>query len=192
MDLILASSSASRRELLNRLTKNYTAVSPDIDETQHDNESTKKLVARLAMEKAKAAAHKFHKKGLYIGSDQVAICDEQVLGKPMTQENAVKQLTLCSNKKVTFLTSMCLFNSETLSMQHHIDETHVQFRTLSPAEIVNYIEREQPLHCAGSFKSEGLGIHLFDSIQNNDPSALIGLPLIKLCEFLRNENYTFL
>jgi septum formation protein len=192
MNLILASSSASRRELLNRITTNYTAVSPDINEDALTNESTKDLVARLAVEKAKAAATKHKIAGLYIGSDQVAICDDQVLGKPLTQENAVKQLTSCSGKRITFLTSMSLFNSATQTIQNHIDETHVQFRTLSEAEIVNYIEREQPLHCAGSFKSEGLGIHLFESIQNNDPSALIGLPLIKLCEFLRNENFSFI
>jgi septum formation protein len=192
MDLILASSSVSRRELLNRITTSYAAVSPDIDEKALENESTEELVTRLAIEKAKAAAKKYKKEGLYVGSDQVAICDDHVLGKPLTQDNAVNQLTMCSGKKITFLTSMCVYNSKTRSTQNHIDETHVQFRQLSPAEILNYVEREQPLHCAGSFKSEGLGIHLFQSIQNNDPSALIGLPLIKLCEFLRNENYTFI
>ena len=124
---------------------------------------------------------------MIIGSDQVAVFDNQILGKPGNHENAVMQLTKFSNHSVQFITGLCLFNSKTLDYQYHQDETWVHFRELSALQIEYYLKNDSPYQCAGSFRSEGLGCSLFRSIESSDPNALIGLPIIKLVEMLESE-----
>lgn len=186
MRLVLASSSRYRRELLARLTIPYEAVSPDIDESARPEETPAALVQRLSFEKAAALRARFPQH-LIIGSDQVAVCDGEVLTKPGTVERAHGQLRQQSGRTVEFLTGLCLLNSA--SGVHHLDiaVTRVTFRTLSEAEIARYVAQEKPLECAGSFRSEALGISLFESVDSDDPTALIGLPLVRLCGMLRKE-----
>ena len=184
--ILLASSSRYRRALLERLGFPFECASPDIDETPKPTESPADLVRRLAAEKAAALASEFPAH-LIIGSDQVACCGNQILGKPGTTTRAREQLGLLSGQRVEFLTGVALLNGRTGRLQVDLDTTTVSFRDLSAAEIDAYVAREQPLDCAGSFKSEGLGVTLFHAIDNRDPSALIGLPLIMLCEMLRTE-----
>lgn len=183
-NIILASTSPYRRELLARLSVDFTQEAPDTDEQQHPGESPIDMVSRLAREKAQAVAAR-HKLGLVIGSDQCAVRDNVILGKPGNVENAVQQLQAASGKPVRFLTAVCLVDAATGAIREALDETVVQFRELDTAEIHRYIDREQPLDCAGSFKSEALGITLFERIDNSDPSALMGLPLIAVCRMLR-------
>ncbi len=185
--LLLASSSKYRRQLLERLGLPFTARSPEVDETPRPNESPKQLVTRLAETKARAlvADHQNH---LIIGSDQVACVHEQILGKPGTEERAAEQLAKLSGNTVQFYTSLALLNSATGRLQVTMDLTEVEFRSLESSEISAYVAREQPLDCAGSFKSEGLGVALFERIKTEDPAALIGLPLVQLCELLRTEH----
>jgi len=186
MHLVLASSSRYRRELLARLNLPFEAASPDIDESASSGETPTALVQRLSLEKAAALRTRFSHH-LIIGSDQVAVCDGAVLTKPGTAERAQEQLRQQSGRTVEFLTGLALLNSE--SGVHHLDiaVTRVTFRTLSEAEIVRYVAREKPLECAGSFRSEALGISLFESVASDDPTALIGLPLVRLCDMLRKE-----
>ncbi len=184
--IVLASSSITRKSLLQRLAVEFECLSPDIDESPLAHEDNQQLVMRLAQQKAQAVAAQIDGQ-LFIGSDQVAVCDDQVLGKPGTVENAHQQLSMCSGKTVTFLTSLHLYNKQSKSQHNYIDTTEVVFRDLTSAEIERYVATEMPLNCAGSFMSEGLGITLFSAIRNQDPTALMGLPLIKLCEFLREE-----
>lgn len=184
--LVLASTSPFRRELLSRLEFPFICRAPDIDETRLKGESAHDMVERLAIEKAKAVSHEFEH-ALIIGSDQCAINGEAILGKPHTHENAVKQLQAASGKTVEFLTSLCLYNTQTQTYQVAVIPFAVKFRPLSDTTIKNYLRREQPYSCAGSFKSEGLGITLFESMQGTDPNALIGLPMIQLTSFLQNE-----
>ena len=140
--------------------------------------------------KAEAVAAK-HPAALVIASDQVAVLGNEVLGKPLNHENAMQQLTELSGQKVSFLTSLCLLNSQTKSTQTLVEPFTVQFRGLTIAEIEGYLHKEQPYNCAGSFKSEGLGITLFEKLTGDDPNTLIGLPLIKLSEILRKEGVIF-
>lgn len=186
MRLVLASSSRYRRELLARLNLPFEAASPDIDESASSGETPTALVQRLSLEKAAALRTRFSHH-LIIGSDQVAVCDGAVLTKPGTAERAQEQLRQQAGRTVEFLTGLCLLNSE--SGVHHLDiaVTRVTFRTLSEAEIVRYVAQEKPLECAGSFRSEALGISLFESVASDDPTALIGLPLVRLCGMLRKE-----
>lgn len=184
--LLLASSSRYRRGLLERLGLPFNCASPDIDESPEPAEPPPTLVQRLSQEKAHALASAYPDH-LIIGSDQVASCGEQVLGKPGTVERAQTQLALLSGQTVDFLTGLALLNTRTGHLQVDLDRTRVRFRRLATDEIAAYVGREQPLDCAGSFKSEGLGVTLFDAIETTDPSALIGLPLIKLCTMLRQE-----
>ena len=184
--LILASSSPYRREVLSRLGVEFGSVSPDIDESRHEGESPGELVRRLAEKKAEAISAT-HPKALIIGSDQVATLGNQVLGKPGSHDQAVEQLKMASGKRVTFLTGLCLLNSESGRRQVRCEAFHVEFRNLTEEEIERYLEKEQPYNCAGSFKSEGLGICLFNRLQGDDPASLIGLPLIQLVSMLRNE-----
>ncbi|MZR62039.1 nucleoside triphosphate pyrophosphatase [Alcanivorax sp. DP30] len=184
--LLLASSSPFRRELLGKLKLDFSHQSPDIDETRHEGESATELVSRLAREKAAALADA-HPDTLIIGSDQVAVLGDKVLGKPGTRENAIEQLSAASGQRVTFLTGLCLLNTSTGRTQTACEPFNVQFRTLKPAQIERYVDLEQPLNCAGSFKSEGLGIVLFKALEGRDPNSLIGLPLITLTEFLAAE-----
>lgn len=186
LPLILASSSPYRRELLQKLTLSFECYSPDIDESANEGETPEHLVERLALEKALAVA-KNHPEALIIASDQVAVLEDEVMIKPHTHDNAVKQLSRSSGKTVKFLTSLCLLNSQTGEHQAEVVTYSVKFLTLSQSQIENYLHKEQPYQCAGSFKSEGLGVTLFQSFDGEDPNSLIGLPLITLTRMLRNE-----
>ena len=186
IDLVLASTSRYRRDLLARLTSNFRDVAPDIDENPLAGESSRDLAHRLAREKARAVAAK-NPGAIVIGSDQTADLGGQLLGKPHTVENACAQLATCSARTVTFHTGLCVIDARAPvpNIATAQDLTRVHFRELDAAEIARYVEREQPLDCAGSFKCEGLGIALFERIESVDPTALIGLPLIALCRLLR-------
>jgi septum formation protein len=182
--LILASSSRYRAGLLSRLELDFECQAPAVDESQLPGEAPVDLVRRLShLKAATIAAHRTD--ALVIGSDQVAVAGARVLGKPGTVEAACAQLALLSGAEVTFLTGLCLLDSRDHAHQIVVVPTTVQFRTLMPAEIEDYVRRELPLDCAGAFKSEGLGIALFERIRSDDPTALIGLPLIELCRMLR-------
>ncbi len=185
--LILGSSSPFRKELLSRLGLIFDTESPDIDESQQSEETASQLVERLSIDKAKKIAET-HKDALIIGSDQVAIIDELILGKPGTIENAQQQLKNASGKTVKFLTGLCLLNARTGRYQVDIVPYFVHFRDLTDSQIKAYVEKEQPLNCAGSFKSEALGVALFQKMSGEDPTALIGLPLIRLVSMLKQEN----
>ncbi|MEM7218921.1 MAG: nucleoside triphosphate pyrophosphatase [Pseudomonadota bacterium] len=182
--LVLASSSRYRRALLERLGVEFAAASPDIDESRARGESPESLVRRLAHGKAQALAARFPEH-LIIGSDQVAALGDDVLGKPGTAANAEAQLARLSGQRVAFLTGLTVLDSARQTSVTELDRTMVQFRELSAAEIRSYVAREQPLDCAGSFKSEGLGVTLFERIDSQDPTGLIGLPLIQVCACLR-------
>lgn len=184
--LILASSSKYRKELLQKLTHNFSCVSPNIDESPIENEQHNELVARLALEKARAIA-KDHVDALIIGSDQIAVVEEEIMTKPHTHEKAIEQLTNSSGKELTFLTSLCLYNSKTEQYQLETIPFKVTFLELTYQQIESYLQKEQPYDCAGSFKSEALGIALFSSMEGEDPNSLIGLPLIALTKMLRQE-----
>jgi MAF protein len=161
-------------------------MSPEIAEEAQLGEAPEMLVTRLAECKAREVA-KDHPNALIIGSDQVAVVDGTILGKPGDHQRAVEQLLYASGKRVSFLTGLCLLNSETGHLQVCCEPFHVIFRFLQQREIENYLQKEQPYNCAGSFKSEGLGISLFERLEGEDPNALIGLPLIRLIAMLRNE-----
>jgi len=184
--LVLGSTSPFRRSLLEKLGLPFQCAKPEVDESALANESADALVARLAEAKAAAVA-KDYPDALIIGSDQVAVVDGQILGKPKTHERAVEQLSAASGKVVTFYTGLCLFNSATGKSQIEVEPFEVHFKHLSPAQINGYLYKEEPYNCAGSFKSEGLGILLFDKLSGRDPNTLIGLPLITLGEMLANE-----
>jgi MAF protein len=181
--LILASSSEFRQSLLQKFNLPFDSFSPDIDETPLEEESPEELVVRLSELKARAAQKHFSK-GLVIGSDQVAVFNKQILGKPHNKNNAIKQLSLFSGNTVTFLTGLCVFDIITNTTKTLIEPFSVTFRTLSEEQIIAYCDAEQPYNCAGSFKSEGLGICLFEKLNGDDPNSLIGLPLIKLSKLL--------
>ncbi|MBI3222229.1 MAG: septum formation inhibitor Maf [Nitrosomonadales bacterium] len=185
--LVLASSSIYRCELLKRLGLPFVTAVPDVDETPLPHETARATSARLAQLKARAVAAAYPD-ALVIGSDQVALLDEQQLGKPLTHQNAVKQLRMMRGKTTCFYTALTLLNSKTGNIQTEVAENHVTLRELSDAEIESYLLKEQPYHCAGSAKSEGLGIALISRIGGDDPNALVGLPLILLTSMLRREN----
>ena len=182
--IILASGSPYRRELLGRLGFEFTVQSASVDETPIPGESAADMVKRLGRAKAEAVAATVQE-GLVIGSDQCALRDGEILGKPGDEETAVEQLMAASGKEVSFLTSICVADAASHVRLEDMDETRVRFRDLDEAEIRRYVQREQPLDCAGSFKAEALGITLFEAIDNRDPTALTGLPLIALCRILR-------
>ncbi|WMJ68059.1 Maf family nucleotide pyrophosphatase [Stenotrophomonas sp. 24(2023)] len=180
--LILASTSRYRQALLQRLGLDFQTARPDVDETPQPGEAPQALAQRLAAAKAAEVAAR-HPGSWVIGSDQVADLDGQPLGKPGTVEAAHAQLAAMSGRTVRFHTAISLSrDGDTLAA---CDLTQVRFRVLAPAEIARYVAAEQPLDCAGSFKCEGLGISLFEAIDNRDPTALVGLPLIALCGLLR-------
>ncbi|MGB1261405.1 MAG: Maf family protein [Cognaticolwellia sp.] len=185
--LVLGSTSPFRKEILAKLNLPFDCAKPNIDESALDNESPVELVERLAIEKAKAVAGEFPD-ALIIGSDQVAMCDGEILGKPHNFENAVKQLEKFSKKTVVFYTGLCVYDSGLDYTTALVEPFLVHFNELSRADIENYLHAEQPYNCAGSFKSEGLGICLFEKLEGNDPNTLIGLPLIKLVELLKQHN----
>ncbi|MDN7177856.1 Maf-like protein [Caballeronia sp. SEWSISQ10-4 2] len=186
--LILASSSRYRRELLERLRFPFDVISPDIDETPLDGEAPEATAVRLSIAKARAAAARAPG-ALVIGSDQVATCDGRQIGKPGTHDNARAQLQSMRGKSVEFHSALCLFDSRTDHIQSADIVTRVQFRDLSDAEIQAYLLAETPYDVAGSAKSEGLGITLVDAIHSDDPTALVGLPLIALSRMLRAAGF---
>ncbi|KKO49127.1 septum formation inhibitor Maf [Arsukibacterium sp. MJ3] len=189
--LYLASTSVYRRQLLAKLTPHFTTIKPDVDETALPGEDATTLVSRLALTKAKAVAATLSH-GLVIGSDQVAVFKNQIIGKPHTRDNAIAQLSQFNGNSVTFLTGLALVNVQSGQCQVIVEPFTVCFRQLTQLEIAIYVDREQPFDCAGSFKSEGLGISLFSAMQGNDPNSLIGLPLIKLLQLLNNEGVNLL
>jgi septum formation protein len=182
--LILGSTSRYRKELLTRLRIPFETASPDVDETPHSNESPKDLALRLALAKARAVALKYPE-AVVIGSDQVADLEGTPLGKPGNHANAILQLQRMRGKTVIFQTALSVVCIATAYERTDLAEVKVKFRNLSDAEIESYLRAEEPYDCAGSAKSEGLGIVLLDSIENDDPTALIGLPLIRTCQMLR-------
>jgi len=184
--IILASTSIYRSQLLSTLQIPFKTASPDVDETPLMGETARQTSQRLSQLKAQAVAQQFPD-ALIIGSDQVALLEGEQLGKPITHDNAVRQLRSMRGKTVDFFTAVSLFNSLTQEMQTALAETKVCFRDLSDDEIERYLHKEQPYHCAGSAKSEGLGIALIQSIQGDDPNALIGLPLIVLIDMLKKQ-----
>ncbi|MEE4376095.1 MAG: nucleoside triphosphate pyrophosphatase [Candidatus Competibacteraceae bacterium] len=189
--LILASTSPFRRELLTRLGVPFETRAPDTDESRLPEEDAVALVARLAESKARAVAR--HQPGaLIIGSDQVAVLGDDILGKPGTHDRAVEQLSRAAGHTVTFQTGLCLLDSDSDRIQLDTVPFQVVFRQLQPHQIEAYLRREQPYQCAGSFKAEGLGIALFDRLSGDDPNSLIGLPLIRLVCMLENEGVAVL
>lgn len=186
LPLLLASSSTYRRDLLQRLHLPFDWASPDIDEGRLGDEPAEALVRRLAAAKARAlaATHPAH---LIIGSDQVAVLGERILGKPHTFERAREQLLAASGRAVTFLTGVALLNSATGQCQIDCVPFTVTLRALDSAQVERYLQAEQPYDCAGSFKAEGLGVSLFRDTQGSDATSLIGLPLIRLVQMLAEE-----
>ena len=183
--LILASTSVYRRALLDRLGLPFAVARPEVDETPLPGETPEAMVVRLARAKAEAVGGA---NAWAIGSDQTAELDGRPLGKPGTVGNAIAQLAAMSGREVRFLTAVCVAGPD--GRRHEaLDVTVVRFRTLAADEIARYVERERPLDCAGSFKSEGLGIALFEAIENRDPTALIGLPLIATARLLREAGF---
>lgn len=187
MNLILASTSRYRKELLTRLGLTFESVAPEVDETPLSDESPADTASRLALAKAQAIQKRFPA-ALIIGSDQVAVCQGRRLDKPGTHANAVQQLHHASGRSVTFHTAVVLINSRTGTVQTEVVPTETRFRPLDGAEIERYLRIEPAYDCAGSARSEGLGIALLDSVHSHDPTALIGLPLITVCRMLRNES----
>lgn len=192
--LILASGSAYRRELLSRLHLPFEAIAPDIDESALPHESPEQTALRLAQQKAHAIAQKYSE-SIIIGSDQVATLEGEQIGKPGTHEAALKQLQKMRGKEVIFHTALCLLDNRKIQSGHAVQseniQTLVRFRDLSDAELDAYLRIEQPYDCAGSAKNEGLGIVIIEKIVSEDPTALTGLPLITLTSMLRNIGVTF-
>jgi septum formation protein len=182
--LVLGSSSPYRRELLARLRLPFDSASPEVDETPRPDEPAPDLACRLALTKANAVAARYPK-AVVIGSDQVAEFDGQALGKPGSHDRAAVQLRQMAGQTVIFQTAVAVVCLETAFAQVDLAQVRVRFRTLSDLEIENYLRAEMPYDCAGSAKSEGLGIALLESIENDDPTALVGLPLIRTCRLLR-------
>ncbi|MBW1213728.1 Maf-like protein [Pantoea allii] len=182
--ILLASTSPFRQALLARLGLPFTVASPQTDETPLENERAEALVTRLAIAKAQALAGSYPDHWI-IGSDQVCVLDDVITGKPHTEANAEAQLRAASGNSVTFYTGLALYHPASERLMHCCEPFTVHFRTLTQQEIRAYIKKEQPLQCAGSFKSEGLGICLFDRLEGRDPNTLVGLPLIALTDMLR-------
>lgn len=184
--LVLGSTSPYRRELLQRLGLSFEVDSPDIVETRLPDEDAQALVRRLAEAKARAVGTNWAD-ALVIGSDQVAVLGEAILGKPGDRDRAIEQLRAASGKRVRFLTGLCVLDTASGDADVEVVPFDVVFRELDGARIQSYVDRERPFHCAGSFKSEGLGIALFEALEGSDPSALIGLPLIRLTRLLEKH-----
>ena len=182
--IVLASTSRYRAELLHRLLDDFEQIAPDVDEQPLSGEAPAARAARLAAAKATVVSAK-HRDAVVIGSDQVAALGDAILHKPGSRDNAHEQLRASSGNVVHFYTGLCVCDGRDGRLQSYTDETRVVFRTLSDEEIRRYLAREHPLDCAGSFKSEGAGIALFERIESADPTALVGLPLIALARLLR-------
>jgi len=188
--LVLGSTSPFRRALLEKLNLPFECAKPNIDETAKQGETPIALVERLAIEKAKAVVDVTNNEftdALIIGSDQVAVCDGEILGKPHNFENGFKQLRKFSGKAVVFYTGLCVYNSKTKQTLSLVEPFTVHFNELNDTDITHYLHAEQPYNCAGSFKSEALGICLFKKLEGEDPNTLIGLPLIKLVALLKQH-----
>jgi septum formation protein len=186
--IILASTSRYRRELLARLGLPFECVPPGINESLQASDTVAELPRRLAKQKAEAVAEHFPQ-ALVIGSDQVAVRDGALLGKPGSETNCRRQLRESSGREVVFLTAVHVINGPEGQADAHVDVTRVRFRQLEAAEIDRYVARERPLDCAGGFKAEALGISLFETIESRDPTALTGLPMIWLCAALRRAGH---
>ncbi|MCG7532123.1 Maf-like protein [Psychrobium sp. MM17-31] len=189
--LILASTSPFRQQILQKIHVDFECAKPNVDETPLANETATALVQRLALAKAKACEDQFNDH-LIIGGDQVAVVNGEIVGKPHNFENAFAQLKRASGQTITFYTGLCLYNSGTKTHQVVVEPFHVHFRQLTDEMITGYLETEQPYSCAGSFKSEGLGIALFERLEGKDPNTLIGLPLITLIDMLNKEGINLL
>jgi septum formation protein len=189
--LVLASTSPYRKELLARLGVDFTTAAPNVDETPLQGETADATSLRLAIAKARVLADQFPD-SLIIGSDQVALLNGAQLGKPGTHERAVAQLQAMRGQTLVFHTALCLYNTATGSTQTAIDETRVVMRDYTDEQIETYLQREKPYNCAGSAKTEGLGIVMIARIENSDPAAIIGLPLIELVTMLNNEGFAIL
>jgi septum formation protein len=186
--LVLASTSPYRAELLRRLGLTFTTAAPRVDETPKPHETAQRLSVRLAEAKAGAVAAT-HPAAWVLGSDQSASCDGRLLGKPGTRTASAEQLAFMSGREAVFATAISLVCQAAEKHYHALELTTVRLRTLKPAEIERYLDREPALDCAGGFKCEGLGITLFSEIRSNDPSALIGLPLIQTARLLRKAGF---
>ena len=186
--IVLASSSIYRRGLLDRFLDEYEAVSPKVDESDDGTELPEHLAARLAREKAEAVSST-HRDSLIIGADQVAVLDDQVLGKPGDHQRAIEQLLAVSGKSLQFLTAVCVLDPAGRTRHEYIDRTAVRFRQFDLRLAETYLRHDEPYDCAGSFKIEGAGSVLFESVQTDDPTALVGLPMIWLAETLRRLGY---
>ena len=184
-ELILGSTSIYRRELLERLKIPFRVEAPDIDETPLENETPQQLVERLSIEKARTVAAN-NPGSLVIGSDQVAVHDGKIVGKPLTHDKAMQQLREANGKEIVLYTGLSLFKADTGESQTEVIPFHVVFRRLTEEQLENYLHKEQPYHCAGSVKSEGLGIALLERFDGEDPNTLIGLPLIRLIRMLEH------
>ncbi len=189
--IILASTSPFRRSLMDRLALGYETYAPVIDESRLEGEDADTMVKRLAELKTRAARDAFPD-ALIIGSDQAAVINGEILGKPGSHDRAVRQLKAASGQRVSFVTGLCLLNSQSGTVQCEVVPFHVHFKALTSGEIEHYLKIEQPYNCAGSFKSEGLGVALFKRMEGDDPTALIGLPLIALCRMLNTEGVSVL
>ena len=186
--LVLASTSQYRRQLLERLGIRFTVAAPNVDETPLPGENPVELVSRLARAKAEAVAHR-HRDSVVIGSDQVALLGREIIGKPGNPERCIEQLKSFSGQRLTFHTAVHVVHSDSGSNEGHLDVTTVQFRKLTDEEIQRYVARERPVSSAGAFKVEGLGISLFERVDSQDPTALIGLPMIWLSAALRRATF---
>ena len=186
MQLILGSSSPYRKALLEKLGLPFDCYAPDIDESSRPGETPLELVERLAIEKARETARHFPE-ALVIGSDQVAVLDDRIVTKPRDHDDAVRQLLEASGREVALYTGLCLLNARSGHIQHGVESYSVVFRELNPAQIERYLEKDQPYNCAGSLKSETLGIAMLSELRGNDPNTLIGLPLIRLVDMLLAE-----
>ncbi len=186
MQLILASSSPYRKTLLEKLGLTFECLSPEVNESRKSGESPVELVERLSIEKARKIGSTFAD-ALVIGSDQVAVLDEKIIGKPKDHAEAVNQLKAASGREVKLYTGLCLYNTRTKNIQHSVESYSVVFRKLSEAQIEQYLKKDRPYDCAGSLKSETLGIAMLSKLEGEDPNTLIGLPLIRLVDMLLKE-----
>ena len=184
MQLILASSSPARAQVLSKLAIPFEQISPDVDETALSGESPQQLVERLAIAKASKVAERYDT-AFVIGADQVAMIDGQPVGKPHTAERAIEQLLQVSGKAITFYSGMCLIDTQNNHIQSCLEPYTIHFADFDRQMAATYVEKDNPLQCAGSFRSEGLGIVLTERYEGNDPNTIIGLPLIRLLKMFR-------
>ncbi|MDF2155964.1 nucleoside triphosphate pyrophosphatase [Vibrio sp. CAU 1672] len=188
--LVLASTSPFRKQLLEKLSIPFVCVAPDCDETPQAGETPLQLVQRLAADKARAC--NVESPSLIIGSDQVCVIGDQIVGKPLTRDNAIAQLLVQSGKVIRFYTGLAVHNTVTGVTDVSYDTFEVHFRRLNQTQIERYVDKEEPYYCAGSFKSEGLGICLFEKLCGKDPNTLVGLPLINLIDMLAKQGFEVL